>query len=270
MSVYRYTDLLPDQLAERLAVCPVAIAPWGALEWHGPHLPFGLDGLVAEGFSERLAARTGAVLLPATYAPITALPHPGSLSISTGHVAGMWADLFAGLGAAGFRVVCLVSGHYAQGHELALVEAAEQSLNAGGPFVLAGTPLALLEDMALLDHAGRWETSQLLALRPELVHLEKLPSGALPGAKDVAVLGQDPRQASAGQGEEVLARALEAWAGWIERLRAGADPAPLFELYARRRDAYAGYVRRFYRESWEQAIEDWWQAVTSHKPYTGG
>lgn len=262
MSICRYAELLPHELAARLAECPVAIAPWGALEWHGPHLPFGLDGLVAEGFSQLLAAETGAVLLPTTYLPITALPHAQSLSFDTAHVAGVWADLFAGLGSAGFRLVCLISGHYAQGHELELVDAAEGALAAGGPLVLAGTPLALLGDADLLDHAGRWETSQLQALRPELVHLDRLPAGSLPGPDQVAVLGQDPRLASAEQGQALFNRALVAWQDWIERLRQDGDPAPLRQLYAERRAAYADYVRRFYRESWEQAIRDWWRTKT--------
>jgi creatinine amidohydrolase len=260
MSVFRYAELLPDQLAKRLAVCPVAIVPWGALEWHGPHLPFGLDGLVAEGFAERLAARMGGVLLPTTYLPITALPHPQSLSFASGQVMGVWAELFEALSSAGFRLVCLISGHYAQGHELALVEAAEQAMSRGRLLVLAGTPLALLNDADLLDHAGRWETSQLQALRPELVQLDLLADGPLPDPGEVAVLGQDPRLGSAEQGEDLFARALEAWAAWIERLRRTADVASLRRLYDERRTAYSTYVQRYFRESWEQAITDWWQA----------
>ena len=260
-TLYRYAELLPDELTTRLKAYPVAIAPWGALEWHGPHLPFGLDGLVAEGFCERLAVQAGAVLLPTTYLPITSLPHPQSISFSTPHVAGVWDDLFAQLKAAGFRVVCLVSGHYAQGHEVVLAETAERVIRSGGPLVLAGTPLSLLSDPRLLDHAGRWETSQLQAVRPDLVHLEKLPKGSLPLAHEVPVLGEDPRLASREQGETIFIRALEAWASWIERLLREEEIDSLLQLYAERRASYAGYVRRFYKQSWEQAIQDWWKQL---------
>ena len=51
----RYAELRPDQLAAIVAAAPIAYVPWGALEWHGPHLPFGLDGITAEGVAERAA-----------------------------------------------------------------------------------------------------------------------------------------------------------------------------------------------------------------------
>jgi creatinine amidohydrolase len=257
-TVHRYADLRPAELAERIATVPVAIVPWGALEWHGPHLPFGLDGLVAEGFCKELAARTGAVLLPASYLPITALPHARSISIGTERVRGVWQDLLGGLGAAGFRVACVVSGHYAQGHEIELAQVAATISAGGGPLVLAGTPLALLGDPALLDHAGKWETSQLLTYRPELVDLSLLPGGSLPSAREVAVLGEDPRAADADQGRAVLDRALEVWAGWIDRLLSGEASQALADLYADRVASYHGYAERYYRGSWEAAIAAWW------------
>src|SRR3989337_1735559 len=113
-TIHRYAELRPAQLSHRLELVPVAIVPWGALEWHGPHLPFGLDGLVAEAFCERLAEGTRAVLLPTPSLPITALPHQLSISIRADVVREAWLDLFRELGRAGFRLVCLVSGHYAQ------------------------------------------------------------------------------------------------------------------------------------------------------------
>jgi creatinine amidohydrolase len=258
-TIHRYAELRPDQLVGRLEAYPVAIAPWGALEWHGPHLPFGLDGLVAKAFCERLAGRTGAVLLPTTYLPITTLPHRHSISIRADVVREAWLDLFRELGRAGFRLVCLVSGHYAQGHEIVLAQTAEVVTRGGGPLVLAGTPLALLQDSDLLDHAGRWETSQLLWARPELVDLDALPRGPLPPAHRVAVLGQDPREATAEQGQHLMDRGLESWESWMQRLLREGSPDPLYALYAERQAAYQDYVQRYYRGSWEAAIQAWWQ-----------
>ena len=261
-TIYRYAELRPDQLGQRLEVVPVAIVPWGALEWHGPHLPFGLDGLVAESFSQELAARTGAVLLPTTYLPITALPHPQSISIGTEVVRGAWHDLLRELGRAGFRVVCIVSGHYAQGHEIVLAEVADQFSQHGPTLALAGTPLALLDDPGLLDHAGRWETSQLLHYRPDLVDLSALPPGSLPPVGQVAVLGDDPRKASTEQGRAIVERALESWAAWIERLLGGQALTALHDLYSARMASYQAYLDRYYRGSWEAAIEAWWKERT--------
>ncbi len=72
------------------------------------------------------------------------------------------------------------------------------------------------------------------------------------------MLGEDPRRATADEGEAILAEALDAWATWIERLLAGQALDELHALYARRRSSYDDYVRRFHRTSWEQAILDWW------------
>jgi len=236
---------------------PVAYCAWGALEWHGPHLPLGLDGLVAERFAERLADRAGGVLLPTTWLPITTLPHTFSLSIATDVVKGIWRDLLDGLHRAGARVVCLITGHYAQGHEIELYNVSLAAMKAHSDlFVLSAAPLELLGDDDYLDHAGRWETVQLMTVRPDLVHLEKFPG--LLGARQVAVLGADPREARPEEGEVVTGEALNAWASWIERLLRDRDPQALFEFYERRIAAYDDYVRRFYSGSWEEAIQRWW------------
>lgn len=255
----RYTELGPGELRRRLDRVPVAVVPWGALEWHGPHLPFGLDGLVAEGFSERLANQAEAVLLPSFYLPITALPHKQSISIRTETVRRVWHDLFAELGRAGFQIICLVSGHYAQGHEWVLTESAEQATLEGSSLVLAGTPLSLLEDPDLLDHAGRWETAQLLQFRPDLVDLEAIDPSALGDPHRSAVLGDDPRQASSEEGARIVERGLSKWVGWIERLLQTNDSSPLIELYQRRRASYQPYVDRYFDGSWEEAIRAWWE-----------
>jgi hypothetical protein len=111
----------------------------------------------------------------------------------------------------------------------------------------------------LLDHAGRWETSQLLHFRPELVDLTALPLGSLPPAGQVAVLGDDPRKASSEQGREVVERALQAWATWIERLLGGQALGALHDLYSARIASYQAYLDRYYQGSWEAAIEAWWK-----------
>jgi creatinine amidohydrolase len=253
----RYAELTPDQLEEKWAKKPLAIIAWGALEWHGPHLPLGLDGIVAEYFAERLAEETEGILLPACWMPITTLPHPASLQISTEALRMILDELLEGLYSAGARAVCIVSGHYAQGHEIELYEAAVRAMESHkGYQVLAATPLEVLGDDNLLDHAARWETAQLQVIRPELVHLEALPEQIK--AKRHAVLGEDPRMASAEEGREVLDAALAIWCEWIEDLVKSKDQGFLKAFYERRKQAYGPYVRTYYMRSWEQALRDWW------------
>jgi creatinine amidohydrolase len=254
---HRYAELLPDELEQIWRERQVAYCAWGALEWHGPHLPLGLDGLVAERFAERLADQVGGVLLPTMWLPITTLPHAFSLAIHTEVVQGIWRDLLDELHRAGARVVCLVSGHYAQGHEIELYNASLSAMRAHRDlFVLAATPLELLQNGAYLDHAGRWETAQLLTVRPDLVHLEKFPG--MIGAKQVAVLGENPRKAKVEEGEAITRKGLDTWASWIERLLKDRDQEPLVQHYQKRIADYASYVRQYYTGSWEEAIQKWW------------
>jgi len=45
----------------------MAFPPLGPLEWHGPHLPLGVDALNAEAVAWRVAQEVGGVVLPALY-----------------------------------------------------------------------------------------------------------------------------------------------------------------------------------------------------------
>lgn len=256
-----YAELLPADLEAILADTPLAVIPWGALEFHGPHLPLGLDGLVAEAFAARLVERTGGVLFPTTWWGITTLPHRLSVQLPSGVVQPLFGALLAQLAEIGFRRVALISGHYAHPHELLLMDAAEAAVERG-LLVLAAPPLALLGDPAFLDHAARWETSQLLALRPDLVRLERLD--ALVGAEgdpgmqpaESAVLGVDPRvTATPAAGEHILAQALDAWEQALVRL----TPAGLAEFYRARRAEYDQFIAHYAADGdWDAALDRWW------------
>ncbi len=250
----RYVEAFPDDLDAAWARGACAFLPIGALEWHGSHLPLGLDGLVAEWFASELADRTEGVLLPAMYTPITTLPHRHSLQVRTETFRLLLDDFLTGLYRSGARTVALVTGHYAQGHIVELFEAALRAMDdLEGLRVFVGTPLEVLASDELLDHAGRYETSQLLAIRADLVRLEVLPSELRVG--EHAVLGSDPRLGSSGEGARLLEEALVAWAQWLDT-----PQEALKRSYSARFDTYQGYIDEFFRGSWEAAIVSWWEA----------
>ena len=247
----RYAELHPNDLARLFALGAAAILPLGALEWHGPHLPLGVDLLLAETFAERLAERLGGVLLPALTTPITTLPHPQSLQVSTETFRLLMDDILNGLVAAGACTVLVVTGHYAQGHEIELYEAAMRSMEDNPDVrIFAAAPLEPLGDDALLDHAGRVETAMTLAIRPDLVRLDAYD--------ETGMLGEDPRAATAEEGLALFDRGIESWAAWLE-----SDRTTLGRWYGGRFDAYESYVERYYRGSWEEAIRIWWAANAS-------
>lgn len=253
----RYSELRPDDLAALRARAPAAYLPWGGLTQHGPHLPLGLDTIIAEAIAERAVRRTGGVLLPAMTWPL-ALPHSGeSLGLSAATLRAVLAESLAALARNDWRVVVVISGYYSPGHELLLIDAAEQALASHNLLVLAVPPLALVDD-EMLDHGALWESSVLLALRPDLINMEALGPGPLDQLSG-PVLGRDPRgAASASLGNSVLNLALERISGAVERLLATGDPAPLHALYARRRERYQSLTAR-YGDNLEALTAAWWQ-----------
>ena len=63
-----YEFLRPDELRKLQTASPLAFLPFGPLEWHGPHLPIGTDGLIAQAVAQPLSEQLGGVLLPTLFA----------------------------------------------------------------------------------------------------------------------------------------------------------------------------------------------------------
>lgn len=256
----RYFELRPADLAAIREQASVAYLPWGALEWHGPHLPLGLDGIVAEAVAGRAIRRTGGVLMPTTWWPAAPLPHPDSLAATGRALPDLLDGIFAQLAAAGWRVAVVVSGHQGGAHELAMIEAAERAIARHKLLALAVPPLALVDE-AMLDHAALWETSLALALRPDLVRLDALGREPLRPATS-AVLGRDPRDtASASLGASALSLAAERLAAAVTELRDTNNPRPLRALYTQRRARHKAFVERFGSDP-AASTRAWWEDLT--------
>jgi len=223
---------------------PLLLVPLGSCEQHGPHLPLDTDARIAVAVAERFArCRPAPRVAPpppeedgspaprsAVVAPVLAYGSSGehagfagTLSIGQDaleHVLtelGRSADHFAGL--------VFINGH---GGNLPSLQRAGRTLRAEGRRVLVWSPPAAHGDA----HAGRTETSVLLALCPELVRVDRAEAGAKAPLADLlsvlrsggvlaasanGVLG-DPAGASATEGEQWLrwwvadlAAAVDAW-----------------------------------------------------------
>ena len=256
----RYAELRPEALARIRALVPVAYLPWGGLDWHGPHLPLGLNGMIAEAITERAVKRTGGVLLPVTDWPAASFPHQASLTISFSILRTMLDAILDGLAHSGWRIAVLISGYYGPAYDLMCMDAAQAAITRHGLLTLAVPTLALVDE-EMLDHGGLWESSVLLALRPELVALQALGVGPLHPAES-GVVGRDPRDtASISLGLSALnlavGRVVAAVADLIERN----NPAPLNALYEQRRQHYQAFVARYGNDP-DVATAAWWQDLT--------
>lgn len=215
-----YARLRPDQIEAIRASTPVAYVPWGALEWHSYHAPVGLDGIVAEGLAEALAARTGGVVLPPFYVgtdtikPFKGFPHTLEHAAST--VEMLATEVLRELAREQFGVVVLITGHLGGAHMGAL-ERATASAREALPqtrFLFFGS-FQPIEDTFPPNHAAHGETSLQLAVEPEPVDLARVPSPA-PTLDDDGVWGADPSTASAEVGEAIRALFVERVAPQVE------------------------------------------------------
>lgn len=161
----------------------VAILPLGAVEAHGPHLPTGTDGRIAEAMA-RVGARrleeagVRALVLPTMpYAPAPfAAGLAGTLSVRPETLRALLTDLAVALAERGVGTMVVATAHFDPAHLDAVRGAAEEIAAAGRIRIvfpdLTRRPLAARltdEFRSGACHGGRFETSILLAERPELV-----------------------------------------------------------------------------------------------------
>ncbi|MBC8075679.1 MAG: creatininase family protein [Chloroflexales bacterium] len=221
-----YSELLPHEFRARLAAKPVAYLPLGTLEWHGEHLPLGSDAIQSEGLMVACAREIGGIVLPPIhlgpdrallvageqtlygmdYAPTTTPHRPleGSCYwVPPGLFKSLLDALLLQLERAGFHAV------FADGHGPSrwswVADLAEREARFG--LKLFGVTDDIRDAWtSQTDHAAHNETSLMLALRPDLVALDRLSADTDVWPQGVA--GDDPRTATAEHGRACLATAV--------------------------------------------------------------
>ncbi len=217
----------------------VAVLPVGAVEQHGPHLPLLTDTILATGVARRIAEGCSGLLLPAiAYGDAwTAEGWAGTLSLSPETLRLTVLDLGRGLRRMGVRGLVTLNGHFGNREPIAL--AARGLAEAGFPVLHLDYPR--LEAIAAevveskpagpgFYHADEVETSMLLALAPDSVHLDRarpeypefpelfgVEPMQLSTFNRTGVFG-DPRPATAEKGERLIGaivaeslRLIEIW-----------------------------------------------------------
>lgn len=255
MTERRWERLRPAELRTLVAEAPVAWVPVGTLEFHGEHLPFGVDGFEAHGLLRRAAERAGGVVLPPTYVASGCLAMEHTLTFDQQLVHALTSATLDQLAANGYETAVVLTGHGPLDLIHLLKRACREATARHPGFTAYG--LCWLElnaarltapergEPTVVDHAARVETSWMLALEPELVALERLsddPAAAHPG-----IYGANPRfTADAVWGEAQVAAAAELLASRVERLRAqppAFDPDGLEDL------------RSFVAHAWPEPLE---------------
>jgi creatinine amidohydrolase len=218
----------PD--AERGAPDAVLAVPMGSTEQHGPHLPLSTDTDVAVALAGLLAQLRPAVVIAPAVPYGSSGEHEefaGTLSIGQQALELAVVELCRSASAT-FARILFINAHGGNAEPLAR---AQRRLRGEGRDVRAWAP-----SWAGDAHAGRTETSLMLALAPEHVQRDQASAGIvapieglLPrlraaGVRAVSpngVLG-DPAGASAEEGRRLLCAASEELVAMVDAWKRGA------------------------------------------------
>ena len=215
---------------EIMALDPeLAIIPVGSLEQHGPHLPVMTDWAIAAELGKRVAEKMGAFLVPAL--PISTcreqMGKKGSVWMEPMTFYQMMNDIILSLKTQGFKKVGILQCHGG----IFVMTPLVRDLNAKyNPDLMVGlvdsciySPILLAEGILESTselHAGESETSRMLAIAPETVHMDKavdfvpavprpyLSYGNIFRASPAGVWGEATK-ATAEKGEKIFTRCTE-------------------------------------------------------------
>lgn len=228
MSECRLERLTSQQAAERLAISSIAYVPIGSIEFHGPHLPMGVDMFTAHGICLEAARFSGGVVLPPNYLANGCLDLPHTLTFQPSLVEAWTRSVVEQLQHRGVEVVVLLTGHGPLDLIHLLKRVAKDNDVPGrrtyGLCWLELNAARLNEpeygEPTVIDHASTVETSWMLSLEPDLVHLDELPED--PAGTSLGVYGLNPRfTASAIIGTTQVSACAELLADRVARLAVG-------------------------------------------------
>jgi creatinine amidohydrolase len=180
-----WQDMTTEEFAQLDAGRVIAVLPVGAIEQHGPHLPVGTDACIGQGIALRALA-----LLPEAL-PVTVLPmlpvgksdehlaFAGTLTLSAETLIRLWTEVGDSVARAGVRKLVLLNSH---GGQVSVMDIVARDLRVrhgmlvmAWSWFVAGIPDGLFseDEQRLGIHAGGIETSMMLHLRPDLVHMDR-------------------------------------------------------------------------------------------------
>lgn len=213
----------PARVQRVLEEAPIVFLPVGCVEYHGPHLPLGVDMLTAEAMCRRTAAVTGGLVLPPLWLAAGVLPLPHGITVDVTVLRAAVRPILRQLAEGGFETIIVFSGHGALDHLHVLRQETDRVMEQF-PGVNALTTVwnELNAGMPgdIHDHGAKVETSYLMEFHPGSVDLTALEDD--PEAEHVGVYAANPRFTAGREwGAAMAAHAVRRLAGLIEGYRAG-------------------------------------------------
>jgi creatinine amidohydrolase/Fe(II)-dependent formamide hydrolase-like protein len=246
------TYLTSPEIAELPKERAVVVLSVASVEQHGPHLPVITDSLVGQTVLgkalERLSPQAQVwVIPPLEYGKSNEhRTFAGTLTLSAQTLAAVIRDIAASLARAGFRRLVLLNSH---GGNPPVLDYIARDVHEETGMMLFSIMISRMgveevvtdpEELTWGMHAGDSETSWVLAIAPELVHMERTAElgdypRMPPGVQHLAARGPvgfswlttdmnpagvlgDPRSATADKGWAWLEPTIDKLAGVLEEI----------------------------------------------------
>jgi creatinine amidohydrolase len=192
-SKFLWEEMTWVEIEEYLKKMDTVLLPCGAIEQHGPHLPVDIDYFDAKYLSYKVAeacSEPRPLVLPAI--PFGVSYHheefKGTLSVSNDALSLFIYDIGMSLAKNGVKKIIIINGH---GDNAPTLNYAAQMINRDARiFVCVDTgetsdvDIATMIETANDIHAGDIETSTTLAVRPDLVQMDKAVDASLEFGSD--------------------------------------------------------------------------------------
>ncbi len=178
--------MTPTAVRERLAAHPALIVPVGTTEQHGPHLPFGCDTIIVERLADDLSAQSGVLRAPTVeygvHTPAPSFPGGAALRRKTLHrvmneLIESWEE------GAGVQQFLILTAQNNDAHQEALSTIRADAASVVAVDVFAMDFSALIERPGGPVHGGELDTSLMLYIAPDLVHMELAQDFTLGGGR---------------------------------------------------------------------------------------
>ena len=233
----RWEEMLPDEFLAIRDRCPVCYMAYGLAEPHGAYNALGLDWLKAQGLCERAALAHGGIVAPPFCWHVQERPAfdwPRRMGVLQSLCSSIPGDLFLHLvmhnlrvfDAREFHAAILITGHYGGLERDMRLVCDYYRMRSGSPM-----QIHCISDNECMnygnyrgDHAGMCETQQLMAIRPELVDLNRAEPSPTSGAwcgTDFKHKGLTPDRAV---GENIVASQIESLGQTQRKLLADYKP----------------------------------------------
>lgn len=197
MSSVFIEDLDAETYAEYLSQpTSTVIIPTGATEQHGPHMPLGVDTLLATDIAVAVGQQLGALVAPVFSYGYKSQPRSGggdhrvgTTSLSANTLMSLVEDVAGSFLRQGFKNVVVLNGHFEnyqfiyEGLDRAITQARDAGLKSRGvlmsywDFVDDDTLQEVFPEGFLgwdIEHGGVLETSLMLLLHPEKVDMHRV------------------------------------------------------------------------------------------------